>query len=58
MNIFLGRQEFHLNGERNQTWKIWDLKLDFPTDEPTAALTAKKQSHGFDNSSLCVKQKM
>lgn len=88
MNIFLGRQKFHLDGEWNQTQKkleyrdltgqeklcviqnincyallpnfedhkrlekLWndfkeitgDLKLDFPTDEPTAALTAKIKS--------------
>ena len=36
----------------------WDLKLDFPSDEPTTALTAKRPNHGFDNSSHCIKQKM
>ena len=25
----------------------WDLKLDFPTDEPTTALTAKKTKSWF-----------
>ena len=88
MNIFLGRQEFHLKGEWSQTqkslntgisldqkssmsskilifrhsfqilkitrnqknfgmilWKLLeDLKLDFPTDEPIASLTAKIKS--------------
>ena len=36
----------------------WDLKLDFPSDEPTTALTAKRPNRGFDNSSHCIKQKM